>query len=256
SDGSPRCLNQLCDHSLLLACAAEQKPVDAEIVHESLQELKQLPLHWNEPLPTVDPFAQDAARTETSDQAEDDEIESDVEFDFSSTGEVSAIEVGCDVFEFESTAAPRAETPTKPPEAPQAEPTLAAATDQTTQERETAAPSPADGPRVKFGTYTGPPRPAGGKPQSRFGVTLPTLDENGTFRDGETIVEIVQDRFAQLDALRSLGAEYTGIVWNIAPARLKPKPAPTPVSVPKPAENAVTVPEESPATDREQPAGI
>ena len=50
SDGVPRALNQLCDHSLLLAYVAERKPVEAETVREALDDLKQLPLHWREPV--------------------------------------------------------------------------------------------------------------------------------------------------------------------------------------------------------------
>ena len=49
SDGSPRCLNQLCDHSLLLAYLASEKPVTVRKVRKALDELKQLPLTWNEP---------------------------------------------------------------------------------------------------------------------------------------------------------------------------------------------------------------
>jgi type II secretory pathway predicted ATPase ExeA len=49
SDGSPRCLNQLCDHSLLLGYLASQKPVNHRTVYEALDDLKQLPLTWNEP---------------------------------------------------------------------------------------------------------------------------------------------------------------------------------------------------------------
>ena len=48
SDGIPRCINQLADHSLLLAFVAEQKPVGEEIIREALNDLRQLPLHWNE----------------------------------------------------------------------------------------------------------------------------------------------------------------------------------------------------------------
>jgi type II secretory pathway predicted ATPase ExeA len=48
SDGIPRCINQLADHSLLLAFVAEQSPVKEEIVLEALNDLRQLPLHWNE----------------------------------------------------------------------------------------------------------------------------------------------------------------------------------------------------------------
>lgn len=50
SDGSPRCLNQLCDHSLLLGYLGSQKPVVHETVRAALDDLKQLPLTWNEPL--------------------------------------------------------------------------------------------------------------------------------------------------------------------------------------------------------------
>lgn len=49
ADGVPRCLNQLCDHSLCLAAAAQTCPVDAATVHAALEELKRLPLHWNDP---------------------------------------------------------------------------------------------------------------------------------------------------------------------------------------------------------------
>lgn len=48
SGGVPRCLNQLADHSLLLAFASDQKPVPEDTVREALEDLKQLPLHWND----------------------------------------------------------------------------------------------------------------------------------------------------------------------------------------------------------------
>ena len=48
SQGVPRCINQLCDHALLLAYVSEQKPVLAETIRDALQDLRQLPLHWNE----------------------------------------------------------------------------------------------------------------------------------------------------------------------------------------------------------------
>ncbi len=49
SDGVPRCLNHLCDHSLLLGFVAEERPVEAETVKEALGDLKQLPLAWKDP---------------------------------------------------------------------------------------------------------------------------------------------------------------------------------------------------------------
>ncbi len=50
SEGNPRRLNQLSDHSLLLAYAEEQRPVDESIVRAALLDLRELPLHWNAPL--------------------------------------------------------------------------------------------------------------------------------------------------------------------------------------------------------------
>jgi type II secretory pathway predicted ATPase ExeA len=50
ADGVPRCLNHLADHSLLLAFVTERKPVSIEVVREALDDLKQLPLHWNDPI--------------------------------------------------------------------------------------------------------------------------------------------------------------------------------------------------------------
>ena len=47
SDGVPRCLNQLCDHALLLAFVVESPQVTRKQVEEALSDLKQLPLHWN-----------------------------------------------------------------------------------------------------------------------------------------------------------------------------------------------------------------
>jgi len=48
SDGSPRCLNQLCDHCLNLAFVAKQTIISPTIVRQAVDDLKQLPLRWNE----------------------------------------------------------------------------------------------------------------------------------------------------------------------------------------------------------------
>lgn len=50
ADGVPRCLNHLADHALLLAYVTERRPISVEIVREALDDLKQLPLHWNDPV--------------------------------------------------------------------------------------------------------------------------------------------------------------------------------------------------------------
>lgn len=47
SDGVPRCLNQLADHSLMRAYLAGQEIVTASLVRQTLAELQHLPLRWN-----------------------------------------------------------------------------------------------------------------------------------------------------------------------------------------------------------------
>ncbi len=50
ADGSPRCLNHLADHSLLLGYVGECRPVTADIARQALDDLKQLPLNWHDPI--------------------------------------------------------------------------------------------------------------------------------------------------------------------------------------------------------------
>ncbi len=66
SDGLPRCLNQLCDHSLLLSYVASEQPVATKHVLEALEDLKQLPLHWNDPINLSTPSDAQVHRTDTS----------------------------------------------------------------------------------------------------------------------------------------------------------------------------------------------
>ncbi|WP_339731951.1 AAA family ATPase [uncultured Gimesia sp.] len=56
SDGLPRCLNQICDHSLMLAYLQDSPVVDEAITREAFTDLQQLPLHWNDPLPARSPL--------------------------------------------------------------------------------------------------------------------------------------------------------------------------------------------------------
>lgn len=51
ADGNPRCLDRLCDRALLLAGKSGREVVDDPAVRRALEELKQLPLHWNDPPP-------------------------------------------------------------------------------------------------------------------------------------------------------------------------------------------------------------
>ncbi len=66
ADGLPRCLNQLCDHSLMLGYVKETRPVDATTVHEALEDLKQLPLHWNESAAIPEPIDQLSRQAEAA----------------------------------------------------------------------------------------------------------------------------------------------------------------------------------------------
>lgn len=50
ADGVPRCLNRLADHALLLAYVTECRPISVELVRQALDDLKQLPLQWNDPV--------------------------------------------------------------------------------------------------------------------------------------------------------------------------------------------------------------
>lgn len=71
SDGIPRCINQLADHTLLLAFVAEQKPAGEELVREALSDLRQLPLHWNEPASSTSVVSRSMQTVEFSNSVSD-----------------------------------------------------------------------------------------------------------------------------------------------------------------------------------------
>lgn len=48
-DGNCRCINLLCDHTLLLAYVAEERPATTATVRAALEDLKGLPLQWYYP---------------------------------------------------------------------------------------------------------------------------------------------------------------------------------------------------------------
>jgi type II secretory pathway predicted ATPase ExeA len=55
TDGVPRLINQVCDHALLLACAAGHRTISARHIEEAWADLQQLPTPWNgEATPTGD----------------------------------------------------------------------------------------------------------------------------------------------------------------------------------------------------------
>ncbi len=71
ADGQPRCLNQLCDHALLLAYVAEQRPVTAAHIGNALHDLRHLPLAWNaRPASTADQPSDSTSRFVESDSFE------------------------------------------------------------------------------------------------------------------------------------------------------------------------------------------
>ena len=46
SGGIPRLINQVCDHALMLAAAAQRRILDAAVIEEAWADLQQLPLPW------------------------------------------------------------------------------------------------------------------------------------------------------------------------------------------------------------------
>ncbi len=95
ADGVPRALNQLCDHTLLLAFVSGQETADASLVDEALEDLRQLPLHWNERKRVVGPL--DALQRTSADAAEEhvaDDAAERFDFDAIADGEMESIEIG------------------------------------------------------------------------------------------------------------------------------------------------------------------
>ncbi|MCH7686641.1 MAG: AAA family ATPase, partial [Planctomycetes bacterium] len=90
ADGNPRCLNQLCDHALFLGYAEEQKPIETTTVRAALEDLKQLPLHWNDLLSTADVYDQSASDSTSEDSFSDDSLADDSYLDGSLIEEASA----------------------------------------------------------------------------------------------------------------------------------------------------------------------
>ena len=83
SDGLPRCLNQICDHNLMLAFIQELPFVDERIAREAFSDLQQLPLHWNEPLPASTPLEQlqNDDETATSNRINSEDVSTEYEID-------------------------------------------------------------------------------------------------------------------------------------------------------------------------------
>lgn len=83
ADGNPRCLNHLCDQSLLLACIDGIPTVSPSIVMAALDDLKGLPLHWNVPTRAMDSEV---------DHGDDPEATTEIEASNGTEGEIESSE--------------------------------------------------------------------------------------------------------------------------------------------------------------------
>lgn len=96
SDGNPRCINAICEHSLTHGAQIGEKPIDMNAVMLAFEQLKQLPLRWNEPQVAVSEknHAQKANLSSESDSEliQDNRTCQGVEIQ----EESSCIEIGCE----------------------------------------------------------------------------------------------------------------------------------------------------------------
>jgi type II secretory pathway predicted ATPase ExeA len=99
-NGLPRCLNQLCDHVLLLSYVQEQPRVSETAVSEALVDLRQLPQNWNTPVTDDSALLDLESGLESGDNvANDDEPESATQEstpppDLTERGETVCFEIG------------------------------------------------------------------------------------------------------------------------------------------------------------------
>lgn len=94
-DGLPRQINQLCDHALMLTYVAQGTQVDEETIRQALEDLQQLPLHWNPTAVSTGPLDRLSSQEETDkiELADSQEAEEFAE---------STFEIGGDTEDFES----------------------------------------------------------------------------------------------------------------------------------------------------------
>jgi hypothetical protein len=250
SDGSPRCLNQLADHSLLLGYVAEQKPVGEQLVREALDDLKQLPLQWNDlPASVADRTASAAPQEGAAIEPPAPEPrELDAATDpFAATAEhpdvaeVGVIEVGEPIEPAEQTASQPALPPSSRLDRP-----------ESLEREESAQP---DG--IEEDSH-----------QTQSSIDCESIIEivqpaAGTRRRsaGEFVVEPVDDLYAALDAAASR-SDVSGFVWDLPvgdPAQTAPREADAPASddaddVPAHAESDA-IEDVAPLDDVPEPAG-
>lgn len=103
ADGLPRGINQLCDQTLMMAFATKAARAEESHVHEALDILKMLPLHWNIPSRTAEAEV---------DSVEQSEVATEVEESVEPTSEVSPLDELFDTFA--SPAEPTSESEADP----------------------------------------------------------------------------------------------------------------------------------------------
>jgi len=110
-EGVPRCINQICDHSLLLAYVSHLPKVEAQIVMDALGDLKQLPLHVNpaaavitdHPVPSSNGDAGSKAPTR-EEPMDTDEGQGEETLDLQPISGGASIEIGADLDDGPSSA--------------------------------------------------------------------------------------------------------------------------------------------------------
>jgi type II secretory pathway predicted ATPase ExeA len=197
SDGNPRCLCQLTDHSLLLAFAEEQRPVDQQVVLAALEDLKELPLHWNElylESATFDHDDETGPAPETLEQEDDFVPEPSAEPELHDTAEF-------EIPDFLRKPAPSAEEPVEEPP-----PSQAGDTYEIESTGEVHEPPPPREPVeeeveyavIEVGRDVGPETSPGS--DSSGGSASPVETEPETVIEATVEIPVI-DRYAMLDRL-------------------------------------------------------
>lgn len=179
SQGVPRCINQLCDHALLLAYVAEQKPVTGGLIREALEDLRRLPLHWHEGI---------SARSSDESVYETD---SDAETGPLNKGQYESLEIGADLPDFDREDSALIEAPQLPP-ASQIAPSTSELEPSISDQFETIEePACLDSGLQQVQCHHDNPAPS-------LGDFAPVRADAG-ITSGDTEEEVVWDRYAAID---------------------------------------------------------
>lgn len=177
SDGNIRCLHHLCDHALLLAFVAEEKPVSETTVRAALEDLQGLPLAWQVPAEAV----------QSGPAAEND-------------GEPVAETIGDANQDEQSVEQPTVEQPTV--EQPLAEASAQTPAGGDEPEPQDEPPVEAETTVIEFGGDTPPEASAPEPPEMEEVDESPSIDAVESTSDTPVNREYrLEDRYAELDRL-------------------------------------------------------